>query len=143
VRQLDLVTQAADSWTVMGSISAAVAALTTVVGLLVARSRKAPDDGTPDAPIGDGHLSEGRIADLSQALEEYMGLSYKMDLEQQTDAGKKTLWTPGYMRWAAREDALRDRIMLLLDPSKPEQARLMDARCAVTERPFERGVDRS
>ncbi|HEV2924301.1 MAG TPA: hypothetical protein VGW98_09730 [Solirubrobacteraceae bacterium] len=70
---------------------------------------------------------EARIADLTNTLAEYMTLTYHMDAEQNTAKGKRTEWTAEYMRRTDREDLLRSRILLLLDLSIPEHARLFDA----------------
>jgi septal ring factor EnvC (AmiA/AmiB activator) len=70
---------------------------------------------------------EARIADLTNTLAEYMTLTYHMDVEQNTEKGQRRDWTAQYMQWADREDLLRSRILLLLDLSIPEHARLFDA----------------
>jgi hypothetical protein len=127
-------------WTALGSIAAVIAAAATVAGVVVSRRRagERPDAGSGTGgggTSGPGEATRARFGDLSDKLAEYMKLSYNMDLEQKSEAGRRKEFTPDYYRLATREDDLRNRILLLLDPSDPEQARLLDAfegllRCA-------------
>jgi len=126
-------------WVVLAVDWAAIGAIAGVAGVVVAvaalalqhrsKGTDAPGDEPDRGPPPDRRtgLAEDQIAALSQRLTAYTGVIYDMNLEQRSPEGRKKNFTPKYMEWAKQEDQLRSDILLMLDPTKPEQERLVDA----------------
>jgi len=119
-------------WAAVGAI-AGIAGVVSAVAVPIAlqrRSKAAKDrqgaEGAPQA-VDHARLTAQQIAELSQRLTEYAGVTYDMDLELKSPEGRKRNFTPEYMDWARCEDRLRSEMRLMLDPTKPEQARLLEA----------------
>jgi hypothetical protein len=84
-------------------------------------------------------VTEARIADLADKLGDYMSISYLMDLEQKTEKGRNAEFSDDYYERARREDLLRTRILLQLDPEAGSDRALRDSleNLLRASRPFE------